>query len=75
MIYGWHGHRLDFPDGSVGKESSCNAGDESSIPGSERSPEGGNGNPLQCSCLENPRRQRNLVGYSPKCCKELDMTE
>ena len=25
-----------------------------SIPGSGRSPGGGNGNPLQCSCLENP---------------------
>ena len=26
-----------FSDGSVGKESTCNAGDSSSIPGSERS--------------------------------------
>ena len=30
------------------------AGNEGSIPGSERSPGEGNGNPLQCSCLENP---------------------
>ena len=40
-----------------GKESSCNAGnagDSGSIPGSGRSPGGGNGNPLQYSCLENP---------------------
>ena len=29
-------------------------GDPGSIPGSERSPEGGHGNPLQYSCLENP---------------------
>ena len=29
--------------------------DTGSIPGSVRSPGGGNGNPLQCSCLENPR--------------------
>ena len=29
------------------------AGDVGSIPGSGRSPEGGNGNPLQYSCLEN----------------------
>ena len=29
-------------------------GDAGSIPGSGRSPEGGNGNPLQYSCLENP---------------------
>ena len=40
-----------------GKESACNAGDTGdagSIPGSGRSPRGGNGNPLQYSCLENP---------------------
>ena len=43
--------------GSAGKESSCNAGDtgdQGFIPGSGRSPGGGNGNPLQDSCLENP---------------------
>ena len=42
----------------IGKESTCNAedtGDQSSIPGSGRSPRELNGNPLQCSCLENPR--------------------
>ena len=43
-----------FPGGSDGKESACNAGDPCSIPGSGRSPEEGNGNPLQDSCLENP---------------------
>ena len=46
-----------FPDGAVGKESAWNAGDTAnsvSIPGSGRSPEEGNGNPLQYSCLENP---------------------
>ena len=42
------------PGGSVGKESACNAGDLGSVPGSGRSPGGGQGNPLQCSCLENP---------------------
>ena len=36
------------------KESTCNAGDLGSIPGSERSPGEGNGNPLQYSCLGNP---------------------
>ena len=36
------------------KTSACNAGDLGSIPGLGRSPEEGNGNPLQCSCLENP---------------------
>ena len=36
------------------KGSACNAGDLGLIPGSERSPGEGNGNPLQYSCLENP---------------------
>ena len=43
----------DFPGGSDGKESACNAGNPGSIPGSGRSPGEGNGNPLQYSCLEN----------------------
>ena len=47
-------HVLGFPCGSVGKESSCNAGDLGSIPGLGRSPGEGNGCPLQYSCLENP---------------------
>ena len=53
---------LGFPGGSDGKESACNAG-------------GGHGNPLQYSCLENPRRQRSLMGYSPWSRKESDTTE
>ena len=44
---------MAFPGGSDGKESACNAGDLGSIPGLGRSPEEGNGNPLQYSCLEN----------------------
>ena len=44
---------LGSPGGSDGKESACSVGDLSSIPGSGRSPGKGNGNPLQCSCLEN----------------------
>ena len=42
---------------SVVKESACNEGDLGdmcSVPGSGRSPGGGNSNPLQYSCLENP---------------------
>ena len=31
--------------------------------------------PLQYSCLENPHRQRSLVGYSSWGCKESEMTE
>ena len=36
------------------QESTCNAEDLGSIPGSRRSPGEGNGDPLQYSCLENP---------------------
>ena len=43
-----------FTHTSVSKQSTCNVGDPGSIPGSERSPGEGNGNPLQYSCLENP---------------------
>ena len=42
-----------FPHSSAGKESACNAEDLGLICGSGRSPGEGNGNPLQCSCLEN----------------------
>ena len=45
---------MGFPGGSDGKESACNAGDLGSVPGLGRSPGEENGNPLQCSCLENP---------------------
>ena len=51
-----------FPGSSDGNESACNAGDLGLIPGSGRSPEEGNGNPLQYSCLENPHGQRSLGG-------------
>ena len=44
---------MDFPCGSAGKESACNAGDLGSIPGLGRSPGEGKGDPLQYSCLEN----------------------
>jgi len=46
-----------FSDDLVDKKSACNVGatgDSSSIPGSGRSLGGGNGNPLQYSCLGNP---------------------
>ena len=48
---------MGFLDGSAGEKSAFNAGDTGvagSIPGSGRTPRGGNGNPLQYSCLENP---------------------
>ena len=40
---------MGFPGSSVGKESTCNAGDPDSIPGSGRSPGVGIGYPLQYS--------------------------
>ena len=45
---------MGSPCGSVGKESTCNVGDLSSIPGLGRSPGEGKGYPLQYSGLENP---------------------
>ena len=74
-FYLWDLHYRGSPVGSDGKESACNTGDLSSIPGSGRSPGEGNGYPLQHSCLENPHGQRSLVGYSPWGRKELDTTE
>ena len=59
---------LGFPGGSDSKESACNTGDLGSIPGSGRSPEEGNGYPLQDSCLENPTDrgawQAALMGHN-----------
>ena len=49
--------------------------DAVSIPGSGRFPGGGNDNPLQYSCWENPHGQRSLVGYSLWNHKESDITE
>ena len=43
-----------FSGGTVVKNPPANAGDTGLIPGSGGSPGGGNGNPLQYSCLGNP---------------------
>ena len=45
---------LGFPGGPGSKAATCTAGHLGPIPGSGRSPGGGNGYPLQYSCLENP---------------------
>ena len=45
---------LGLPGGSDGEESACNTGNPGLIPGWRRCPGGGNGSPLQYSCLENP---------------------
>ena len=43
-----------FPGGSEVKNPPANTGDVGSVLGCEDSPVGGNGNPLQYPCLENP---------------------
>ena len=57
------------------KESTCNAGDLGSIPGSGRSAGEGNGYPLQYSWPGEFHGQRSLVGYCLRGRKESDMTE
>ena len=49
VTFGW-----GFPSGSAVKNLPANTGDMGLIPGSGWSPRGGNGNPLQYSCLGNP---------------------
>ena len=46
---------MGFSGGSAVKNPPANAGDAGSTPGSGRSPGERNGNPLQYSCLENPK--------------------
>ena len=68
---------ITVPNGSVGKESTCTAGaagDAVSIPGSGRSPGGGNGNPLQYSCWKNPIDRGAWQAIVHGVGKELDMT-
>ena len=59
VIFNTYMYFISFPDGAVVKNipavqelQVCNAGDLGLIPGLGRSPGGGNGNPLQDSCLE-----------------------
>ena len=68
---------LGFPSGSqmVKKESACNEGDLGLIPGSERSPREGDGNPLQYSCLENSMDRKAWWAIAPWSNKELERTE
>ena len=74
FFFNW-GNSHGIPGGSDNKESACNSGDMSSVPGSGRSPGEGEGYPLQYSCLENSLDRGGLADYSPWDCKELDTTE
>ena len=57
------------------KNPPANAGDTGSVPGSGRSPEGGNDKPLQYSGLENSMDRGAWRAYSPWSHKESDTTE
>ena len=54
-LWGLPWFSMGLPSSPDGKVTACNAGNPGLIPGSGRSSEEGNGNPLQCSCLENSR--------------------
>ena len=63
--------QMDFLGGSEDKNPSASAGDTGSIPGLGKSSGEGNGNPLQYSCLGNPKDRGALqAGYRPWSCKE-----
>ena len=67
-----------FPDGSVGKESACNAGgtgDAGLIPGLGRLLRGGKWQPTPVFLPENPMDRGAGQATSPKSCRESDMTE
>ena len=60
------------------KNPPANTGDSryvGSIPGLERSPGGGNGNPLQYSCLENPMDKGTWQAIAQQGSTEVDTTE
>ena len=70
--------KKDFPDGSVGEESTCSAGDTGDsglIPGSGRSPWRKKWQPISVFSSGESHEQRSLVSYSPQCCKESDTAE
>ena len=62
-------HFRGLPGSLVVKNPPANAGDAGLMPGSERSPGEGNGNPLQYSCLGNPMDR--AAWWGPRGHKEL----
>ena len=69
------GVSVSFPGVSVVKNSPASTGDASSIPGLERSPGKGNGNPLQYSCVGSPMDREACWATVYGVPKESDMTE
>ena len=65
---------LGFPGGSVAKNPPAKEGDLGLIPGSERSPGEGNGNPLQYSCLGNTMDRGLWQATVHGVTKKSDMT-
>ena len=66
---------MGFPGGSDSKESTYNAGDPGSIPGSGRSPGAKEWHPTPVFLPGEFHGQRILMGYSPWDCRESDTTE
>ena len=72
---------MSFPGGSVVKDSTADAEDLGLIQVPGRAPGGGNGNPFQYSCLEDPMEDPWKIPeepgglYSPKCHRQSDKTE
>ena len=66
---------VDFPGGTIGRESACNAGDLGLIPGLGRYPGEGNGYSFQYSCLENSMDRGAWQAAVDGGHKVLDMTE
>ena len=57
------------------KNLAANAGDANSVPGLRLSPGGGNGNPLQYSCLGNPMDKGAWWAQVQGVAKESNITE
>ena len=66
---------MGFPSGSVVKNPPANARGTGSIPASGKPPGKGNGNPIQCSCLENPMDRGVWQAQVQEVTKVSDMSE
>ena len=64
---------MGFPSGSAIANPTAHTGDTGSIPGLERAPGEGNGNPLQFSCLGNPMDEGAWWAKGHGVTKESDM--